>query len=1541
MKNFTLLLCCLCMISFLPAYGQQQITITGTDNFATANTYGPMVTNTGVRSNRHAYIYVEELLGGIPPAAPITALAFNRTGTATVPAGATLRIYLKNVTQDDWGSGSLPWGTAIAGATLVYNADPSGVIGNSAGFKTFTLSTPFTYTGDNLAIITEYIQPAGPTATINWVYQASGGQPSYAPNQTKYISNTTTTPGDPLSSSEERHPDVQITFDATCHTPTGVTGTTNQLDSATFSWVAPAGGDPVQQYEYELRTSGAPGSGATGLTASGTTTGTTISIGNLDTFQRYAFYVRTVCTSPPPSGYSSAFFVSTIYNDNCANALPLTVGTGGTCAMPAAGSTIGATASTGTTPACSATGINDDVWYTFVATNALHFINITNTSTTTAAQVYSGSCGSLVLVAGACASTNVTVTGLTVGSTYYVRVYTTSATATVGTNFDICVTEAIANDECSGATLLSVSPTNACTASTSGTTVNSSQSANAAPTCSGTGINDDVWFKFVATSTNHMLNLDNESNTTAAAVYSGTDCSGLTQIACANDRVPLKNLTVGNTYFIRVYSTASTATTRTNFDICVVTSPSNDECTGAISVTASGDLTCNTISGTTTGATPSSEAAPTCSATGINDDVWYSFVATDTNHTVRIVDDATTLAVAIYSGSCGSLTQIGCASTNSQAGGLVAGNTYYIRVYTTSATVTTSSDFTLCIIGAPANDNCEDAVSLPMSSTSLSCTSTLSGSTFGATPSAEAAPSCSATGTADDVWYSFVATASSHVVTLSTTSVAAAIYSGTCGSLTQMPEACGAGSATATGLTPGDTYRVRVYTTSSTLSTFSEFSICVRPVAVNDSCANAITLSTSSTNTCAAAVQGTTAGASPSPEAAPSCSASGVNDDVWYSFVATSTNHSVIVDETFGTAAAAVYSGSCGGLTQLFGSCGTGYAQADSLVVGETYYVRVYTTSSTIGNYSDFSICVITNPTNDDCTGAINLAVSSSNTCGSPVNGSTAGATPSSQAAPACSGTGINDDVWYTFTATATTHTVSLTNTTSTTAVALYSGDCAGTLTEVTGGCASTSLIVNGLTIGNVYFARVYTITSTSNTFSPFTICVGVLPSNDECSNATVLTASSNGTCNAVAGSTIGSTQSANPAPSCNGTGINDDIWYSFVATTDTTVVSILDATSPTAVAVYSGVCDTLVEIACATGRVILTDLTVGNTYFVRLYTTSSTSTLYSVFSICVASPPSNDECANAMTLAGSMNGSNISANQSRNPDTCGTAISDNAQDVWYQFSPVADGDVTISLTNLSAQFDGVLQAYSGSCAALTQIGCADGPAEGEDETMTLTGLMAGQTYFVRVYGFDDVNIGTFTITLSQVVLPVTVTSFKGERAGEVNRLSWSTASEMNNAGFELQRSADGIRFGKMSFVASGAPEGNSNSPLSYSFVDERPLTTTSYYRLKQIDKDGNSRLSDIVAIKGVKAATLTMGVIYPNPAKDRLFVTVSSPKAEKITFVMTDLAGKLLKQQAAVLQAGDNSLNIQIDRLAAGSYILKAVCQDGCDNVVSKFVKQ
>lgn len=170
------------------------------------------------------------------------------------------------------------------------------------------------------------------------------------------------------------------------------------------------------------------------------------------------------------------------------------------------------------------------------------------------------------------------------------------------------------------------------------------------------------------------------------------------------------------------------------------------------------------------------------------------------------------------------------------------------------------------------------------------------------------------------------------------------------------------------------------------------------------------------------------------------------------------------------------------------------------------------------------------------------------------------------------------------------------------------------------------------------------------------------------------------------------------------------------------------------------------------------------------------------------------------------------------------------------------------------------------------------------------------------------------------VGLPIRLISFTGERIDENKvKLNWSTALEENNAGFEVQKSENGIDFNKIGFV-DGA--GNSVQIKNYSYIDENAITS-AYYRLKQIDYDGKFTYSPIVYINGGTTETLD---IFPNPVLDEIQFKASENllKAENVLLEIITQSGTFLSRQKGNLIALKNKLNAQIKNWTSGVYILK-----------------
>lgn len=170
---------------------------------------------------------------------------------------------------------------------------------------------------------------------------------------------------------------------------------------------------------------------------------------------------------------------------------------------------------------------------------------------------------------------------------------------------------------------------------------------------------------------------------------------------------------------------------------------------------------------------------------------------------------------------------------------------------------------------------------------------------------------------------------------------------------------------------------------------------------------------------------------------------------------------------------------------------------------------------------------------------------------------------------------------------------------------------------------------------------------------------------------------------------------------------------------------------------------------------------------------------------------------------------------------------------------------------------------------------------------------------------------GTTALVISSTnaPLPVKLNSFNAEITNKLTILNWTTASETNNKGFEVQRSFDGKKFETIAFV-NGV--GNSNKIVNYNFVDNNNLR--AFYRLNQIDFDGNSEFSKVVSVKNNEELILQ---ITPNPFANSIEVVTNK---NIVSAEIIDITGK-----TKVLEV-INGTNATIDthNLSNGVYFIR-----------------
>lgn len=506
-----------------------------------------------------------------------------------------------------------------------------------------------------------------------------------------------------------------------------------------------------------------------------------------------------------------------------------------------------------------------------------------------------------------------------------------------------------------------------------------------------------------------------------------------------------------------------------------------------------------------------------------------------------------------------------------------------------------------------------------------------------------------------------------------------------------------------------------------------------------------------------------------------------IGDEIWYSFVGDGQVITVTATATVQFPQIEVYpstDGTCAGFT--VGDCliaaGTGETVASVSFVstlGTTYFMHV-------GNYINGDPAVVfdlaitcaeaaTPPANDECDGAYSLTVNSDMACGSTTTGTLSGATGSSVTDTTCFGT-ADDDVWFSFVATETAHAISLNNVAGSTTDlyhSLWSGDCSG-LTLVPNSCSDPENSIDfGLTPGDTYYIRVYSYTNLPLQDTTFDVCVGTLPpppANDECDGAYVLNVNADASCTEVTAGTIASaTPSSVDSDACGGTE-DDDIWFSFVASSEIHTISLLNITGGTTDlyhSLWTGDCSglTLVPNTCSDPNAsTVAGLTPGSTYYLRVYSWTATTGQTSTFDVCIGTPPpppANNDCSGAIEITAGgefatspIIGSNLSSTSATGLPafSCQT---NRSNDVWYSVVAPASGTLTIETdtTDGTLMTDSVVSVYRGTCDALTEIGCNDDDGNGNFSKVVLADLTPGETLYIGVWKWGSSADGEFQLS--------------------------------------------------------------------------------------------------------------------------------------------------------------------------------------------------
>ncbi len=227
-------------------------------------------------------------------------------------------------------------------------------------------------------------------------------------------------------------------------------------------------------------------------------------------------------------------------------------------------------------------------------------------------------------------------------------------------------------------------------------------------------------------------------------------------------------------------------------------------------------------------------------------------------------------------------------------------------------------------------------------------------------------------------------------------------------------------------------------------------------------------------------------------------------------------------------------------------------------------------------------------------------------------------------------------------------------------------------------------------------------------------------------------------------------------------------------------------------------------------------------------------------------------------------------------------------------------------------------------------------------EVIDISSYVAGTSFSLRFrsvqpgwhwwWAIDNVKV------IAWDVIPVELTSFAATSDNNNVNLNWSTATELNNSGFQIERSINGVDFQNMGFVAG---HGTTTDIQNYSYVDQNVAAGKYSYRLKQVDLDGSFEYSKVVEVEVIGVREFALGQNYPNPFNPSTKISFSLAVDSKVSLKVFDVLG----QEVAVLlngqlSAGSQEVNFNAGSLNSGVYFYR-IDADGIDGQKYSSVKK
>jgi subtilisin family serine protease len=193
-----------------------------------------------------------------------------------------------------------------------------------------------------------------------------------------------------------------------------------------------------------------------------------------------------------------------------------------------------------------------------------------------------------------------------------------------------------------------------------------------------------------------------------------------------------------------------------------------------------------------------------------------------------------------------------------------------------------------------------------------------------------------------------------------------------------------------------------------------------------------------------------------------------------------------------------------------------------------------------------------------------------------------------------------------------------------------------------------------------------------------------------------------------------------------------------------------------------------------------------------------------------------------------------------------------------------------------------------------------------------------------RLMGWGIINT---LAAIELIPVPVEITLFSGSYVSGAVHLDWTTATETNNFGFEVQKRYDNTSYEKIGFVSGN---GTTTNGMQYSFEDNDLLAGRIFYRLKQLDFNGDFEYSNEIMVEVLNLSDYQLYQNYPNPFNPSTTIKYSVPAQSKIKISLYDIIGnEVITLFEGIQQSGVHNVNFTADNLPSGVYFVSMTAEN------------